>query len=113
MSVDGEAAKQEPQDAPSEPPKGRERRDTSAAGAHQRSIFGVPVIVTVSIGQQRMSVSSLLELAEGSVVALAARIEDPINLMVDDKLIARGELVETDTGGLAVKITEIGERSND
>ncbi|MGH1422070.1 MAG: FliM/FliN family flagellar motor switch protein [Hyphomonas sp.] len=104
MAADGETT---------EGPKGRDRRDKSASGAHQRSIFGVPVIVTVSIGQQRMSVSSLLELAEGSVVALASRIEDPINLMVDDKLIARGELLETETGGLAVKITEIGERSSD
>ncbi len=104
MAADGETTQE---------PKAQERRDKSAGAAHQRSIFGVPVVVTVSIGQQRMSVSSLLELAEGSVVALASRIEDPINLLVDDKLIARGELIETETGGLAVKITEIGERSSD
>lgn len=104
MSEDGK----DPQEAPAQ-----DRRNRSAENAHHRSIFGVPVVVTVSIGQQRMSVSSLLELAEGSVVTLSSRIEDPINLLVDDKLIARGELIETETGGLAVKITEIGERSND
>jgi flagellar motor switch protein FliN/FliY len=86
-----------------------ERRSRSEENSRRRSIFGVPVIVTVSIGQQRMSVSELLALAEGSVVSLSSKIEDPINLMVDDKLIARGELIETDAGGLAVKITEIGE----
>ena len=44
-----------------------------------------------------------------SVIALAARIEDPVSLSVDNRLIARGELIETEEGGLGVKITEIAE----
>ena len=39
-----------------------ERRDTSRGNQYRRSIFGVPVLLTVSIGRQRMSVSELLDL---------------------------------------------------
>ncbi|RIJ18348.1 FliM/FliN family flagellar motor switch protein [Henriciella mobilis] len=93
-----------------------DRRDSSAANKFRRSIFNVPVTVTVSIGQKRMSVSEILELGPDSVVALSSRIEDPVSLSVDNKLIARGELIEIEEGGLGVKITEIveeGEEGNE
>lgn len=89
-----------------------ERRDQSAENQFRRSIYGIPVTVTVSIGQKRLSVSEILDLRPDSVVALASRIEDPVSLMVDDRLIAKGELVETEEGGLGVKITEIAEEEN-
>lgn len=94
-------------------PTGRERRDMSPEGIYRRSIFGVPVTVTVSIGRQRMPVSELLELRAGSVLPLQSRIEDPVDLIVEDKLVAKGELLETEDGGIAVKITEIPEQSDD
>ena len=86
-----------------------DRRDPSTENQVRRSIFGVPVTVTVSIGQKRLSVSEILDLRPDSVVALTSRIEDPVSLTVDDRLIAKGELVETDEGGLGVRITEIAE----
>jgi len=90
-----------------------ERRDTSPVNRMRRSIFGVPVTVTISIGQQRMSVSDLLELRADSIVPLTASIDDPVELLVDKELIARGELIETEEGGLGFKITEISERDSD
>ena len=90
-----------------------DRRDDSAGNMYRRSIFSVPVTVTVSIGQQRMSVSELLGLRAESVVPLMARIDDPVDLMVEGRLIAKGELVETEEGALAVKITEIQEQVDD
>ncbi|MBL4879379.1 MAG: FliM/FliN family flagellar motor switch protein, partial [Hyphomonas sp.] len=53
--------------------------------------------------------SEILDLKPDSVIALSARIEDPVSLSVDNRLIARGELIETEEGGLGVKITEIAE----
>ena len=41
------------------------------------------------------------------------RIEDPVDLTIDNKVIAKGELVETEDGSLGVKITEIPEQSYD
>lgn len=101
-----------PEEAQPEP-EVLDRRDTSAANKFRRSIFNVPVTVTVSIGQKRMSVNEILELGPESVVALSSRIEDPVSLSVDSKLIARGELIEIEEGGLGVKITEIVEEGEE
>lgn len=90
-----------------------ERRDPSLENQFRRAIYGVPVTLTVSIGQKRMSVSEVLQLAPESIVALNTKIEDPVTLMVNDKLIAKGELVETEEGGIGVKITEIVEDADE
>ncbi|MEH6808167.1 MAG: FliM/FliN family flagellar motor switch protein [Hyphomonas oceanitis] len=90
-----------------------DRRETTTANKYRRSIFNVPVTVTVSIGQARLSVSEILELRPESVVPLTSRIDDPVNITIENKLIARGELVETEDGSLGVKITEISEQAGD
>lgn len=90
-----------------------ERRDAAAANQYRRSIFNVPVTVTVSIGQARLSVSEILELQPEAIVPLTSRIDDPVDLTIDNKIIAKGELVETEDGSLGVKITEIPEQSYD
>ncbi|AXE66383.1 flagellar motor switch protein FliN [Hyphomonas sp. CACIAM 19H1] len=74
-------------------------------------MFSVPVTVTVSIGQKRLSVQEILELQPDSVIALMSKVDDPVDLFIDDKLIAKGELVETDEGQIAVKIVEIIEKA--
>ena len=94
-------------------PEDAERRDGSAAGQSRRSIYSVPVTVTVSIGQARLSVSEILELQPEAIVPLTSRIDDPVDLMIDNKVIAKGELVETEDGSLGVKITEIPEQGYD
>jgi len=88
-----------------------ERRDTSARNGFNRTIYSVPVTVTVSIGSKRLSVSEILELQPESIVALNSRIDDPVDLCIDNKVIAKGELVEVGDGAIAVKIIEIVERA--
>lgn len=89
-----------------------ERRDRSEANTFRRSIYGVPVIVTVSVGQKTMSVAELLKLREETIIPLSSNIEDPVDLTINNKVIARGELIEDQEGGLAVRITEIEGQSN-
>jgi flagellar motor switch protein FliN/FliY len=69
--------------------------------------------VTVSIGQKRLSVSEILELQPESIIPLSSRIDDPVDLTIENRLIARGELIETGDGQIAVKIIEIIERTPD
>jgi flagellar motor switch protein FliN/FliY len=95
-----------PEKAPGEAPA-EERRDSSNRNSFRRSIYSVPVTVTVSIGQKRLSVSEILELQPESIVPLSSRIDDPVDLSIDNKVIAKGELVETADGQIAVKIIEI------
>ncbi len=86
-----------------------EKRDPSQENQYRRAIFNVPVTVTVSLGRSRLSVREVLDLRPESIVPLSARINDPIDLMIDNKVIARADLVELEDGLLGVKITEISE----
>lgn len=72
----------------------------------------VPVEITISVGKARPLIRDLLELGENAVLPLDRRIEDPVELFVGDKLIARGELEELDgpqKGQLAVRLTEVAD----
>lgn len=100
-----------PEKAPFDPAE--DRRDASGRNAFRRSIYSVPVTVTISIGSKRLSVSEILELQPESIVPLTSRIDDPVDLTIDNRLIAKGELVDMGDGQIAVKIIEIIEREPD
>jgi flagellar motor switch protein FliN/FliY len=71
---------------------------------------GVPIEITVSVGRARPLVRDLVMLGTNAVLTLDKRIDDPVDLFVGDKLIARGTLEEAegnDDGQLVVRLTEI------
>lgn len=70
------------------------------------SIYDVPVRVTAVLGKTRMNVADLMALDSGAVIELDRRVGEPIDLYVNDKLIARGELVMVE-GVLGVTMTEV------
>ena len=75
----------------------------------------VPVEITISVGKARPLIKDLLSLEQNSVLLLDKKVEDPVELYVGDKLVARGELQEvggTDGGQLAVKLTEVVDLKN-
>ncbi|MEM5476657.1 FliM/FliN family flagellar motor C-terminal domain-containing protein [Pacificibacter sp. AS14] len=75
----------------------------------------VPIEITISVGRARPLIKDLLNLQCDSVLPLDRRIEDPVELYIGDKLIARGELQEMDgenTGQLAVRLTEVADLKN-
>lgn len=70
----------------------------------------VPIEVTISVGRARPLVRDLLRLSKDAVLQLDRRVEDPVELYVGDRLIARGELTELEgdnAGQLAVRLTEV------
>ncbi|MBO6895966.1 MAG: FliM/FliN family flagellar motor switch protein [Shimia sp.] len=72
----------------------------------------VPVEITISVGKARPLIGDLLNMNENSVLPLDKRVDDPVELYVGDKLIARGELEEMEggqEGQLAVRLTEVAE----
>lgn len=72
----------------------------------------VPIEVTVSVGKARPLVRDLLRLKSDSILPLDKRIDDPVELYIGNKLIARGQLEELpdDTSGqLAVRLTEVAD----
>ena len=70
----------------------------------------VPIEITISVGRARPQVRDLLKLERDAVLALDRRVDDPVELWVGDRLIARGELEEMEgenAGRLAVRLTEV------
>ena len=72
----------------------------------------VPVEVVVSVGKARPLIRELVNLGENAVLTLDKRVEDPVDLYVGDRLVARGQLEEIEgdqAGQLAVRLTEIAD----
>ena len=69
-------------------------------------VLDIPVPVTVELGRTRMTVEEMLQLHAGAVIELDRRAGDPIDVFVNGKLVARGEIVVVDET-FAVRVTSI------
>lgn len=69
-------------------------------------ILDIPLRVTVELGRTKMPVSELLNLTQGSVIELAKLAGEPMEVLVNDKLIARGEAVVVNEK-FGVRLTDI------
>ena len=84
-------------------------RDKIAADL--KPVFDVPVSVQAVIGRTTIEVSKLLELSQGSVLELDRRVGEAIDIYVNSRLVARGEVVVVDDR-LGVTMTEIIKNSD-
>ena len=56
-------------------------------------IMDVPLQVTVELGRSRLTIENLLKLSQGSIVELNQLVGEPLDILVNNKLMARGEAV--------------------
>ncbi len=79
------------------------------------SIMRIPVVVQVVVGSATLPVSSLLKLGRGAVIPLDHRVGDPVDIVVNGKIFARGEVVvvEEDGARFGVSLTEISDPQSD
>jgi flagellar motor switch protein FliN len=70
------------------------------------AVHDVPVKVQAVLGRARMPIGDLLNLTSGTVLELDRRVGEPVDIFVNDRLIARGEVVLIDNA-LGVTLTEI------
>jgi flagellar motor switch protein FliN/FliY len=70
------------------------------------AVFDVPVNVSAVLGKTHMEVSNLLKLGRGTIVELDRKVGEAIDIYVNDRLVARGEVVVVDDR-LGVTMTEI------
>lgn len=75
----------------------------------RRAIFSVPVEVVVSVGKARPAIGDLINMRRDAVIMLDRRIDEPVDIRIGDRVIARGELQELEDGSgrLGVRMTEI------
>ena len=69
-------------------------------------VMDVPVTVTLEVGRTRMSVRDLLQLTHGSVVELDRRSGEPLDVLVNGTLVARGEVVVINDH-FGIRITDV------
>jgi flagellar motor switch protein FliN/FliY len=77
-----------------------------ADGADLRRLYDVPVELAVEIGRTRMTIGQTLELRPGSVVSLNRLAGEPVDLLINGKPIARGEVVVIDEE-FGLRITDV------
>ena len=79
---------------------------TITAPANLDMVLDVPVSLSVELGCTQLPMKDVLELAEGSVITLDKEADAPVELFVNSRLIARGEVVVVEDR-FGIKITEI------
>ena len=74
--------------------------------ADLEAVFDVPVRISVVLGRTRMPVASLLKMEAGTVVELDRQVGEAVEIFVNERLVARGEIVLVENR-LGVTMTEI------
>lgn len=93
---------------PDAPKDESNKSDTRSEGrdANLNLILDIPLRVTVELGRTKMIVSELLNLGQGSVIELSKLAGEPMEVLVNDKLVARGEAVVVNEK-FGVRLTDI------
>ncbi|MGX9855022.1 FliM/FliN family flagellar motor switch protein [Limimaricola variabilis] len=87
------------EDAPqAEAPKG---------GRNIEAMLNVGLDVQIVLGHARLPISQLLKFGRGSVIELDKKIGEPVEVMINDRLVARGDLVKLGEARIGVSLTEI------
>ena len=83
-----------------------EDEQASRVAADLEAVFDVPVQVSAVLGRSKMDVGELLRLGPGTVLELDRRVGEAIDIYVNNRLVARGEVVLVEDK-LGVTMTEI------
>lgn len=87
-----------------------------AAGGNLDMIMRIPVTVKVVLGSATMPVANLTKLGRGAVIPLDRRVGEPVDVVVNGRIVARGEVVVVDeaTSRFGISLTEVvGTSGND
>lgn len=79
---------------------------TEAEQAGNRALLDIELEARLQFGAREMLLSELLELASGDVLELDRMVSDPVDLLVGDRIVARGEVVVVG-GNFGLQITEV------
>ena len=69
-------------------------------------ILDIPLTVSVELGRSKMLINDLLQLGQGSVIELTKLVGEPLEVLVNQKLVARGEVVVVNEK-FGVRLTDI------
>lgn len=90
-------------------PRGRGQDEPAAATRNMEMVMRIPVTVKIVLGSATMPVANLMRLGRGAVIPLDRRVGEPVEMMVNGRVVARGEVVVVDEGSsrFGIKLTEV------
>lgn len=83
--------------------------DVGLAGENLDLVLDIPVTLSMEIGRTKMRIKELLDLSGGSIVELQKMVDEPLDVLVNGTLVARGEAVVIDRK-FGVRLTEVVSR---
>jgi flagellar motor switch protein FliN/FliY len=83
------------------------KQAASAPARELEAVYDIPVQISAVLGRATMQVSQLLKLGRGAVVELDRKLGEAVDIYVNNRLVARGEVVMVDDNRLGVTMTEI------
>ena len=81
-------------------------KNENGVNLNLKAVYNVPVKLKIVLGQAEFKVSDLLKLNKGDKIELDKKPNDPVDLFVNDKLVAKGEIVLIDDK-VGITLTEI------
>jgi flagellar motor switch protein FliN len=84
-------------------------RDSDSLADNLEIIMRIPVTVQIVLGSTTMPVSGLVKLGRGAVIPLDRKVGDPVDVVVNGRVVARGEVVVVDDGAshFGISLTEV------
>ncbi len=86
---------------------GRPSSMTSVDDKKLEMILDIPLSLSVEMGRSKMLINDLLQLGQGSVIELTKLVGEPLDVFVNEKLIARGEVVVVNNEKFGIRLTEV------
>lgn len=89
--------------------RGAATGDAAAGARNLEMIMRIPVTVKIVLGSATMPVANLVKLGRGAVIPLDRRVGEPADVVVNGRVVARGEVVIVDesTSRFGIKLTEV------
>ena len=83
-------------------------RDSPSRGSRDlEAVYDISVTISAVLGKATMQVNQLLKLGRGAVVELDRKLGEAVDIYVNNRLVARGDVVMVDDNRLGVTMTEI------
>ncbi len=86
--------------------EGKEERGGEKGGIDIERILDIPVTITAELGRTKMVINDLLQLSHGSVIELEKLAGEPLDIYVNERLIAKGEVVVVNEK-FGIRLTDI------
>jgi flagellar motor switch protein FliN/FliY len=106
LSLHAKKASADESDGNSRNPARKKEGESNPEQLNLQLVMGVELNVTLRFGQRQLALREVLELTSGSVIELDRQVEEPVELLLEGKVIARGEAVVID-GNYGLRVTEV------